>query len=306
MSIQVHDPQTENLHLLTEWERWLERNRYAASTVSGYMLTARKFLNAFPGVPVEKLTAEHIEEHLARQSYGNASYSTVVERLRAFFKYLQKHKRLIRTNPCAAIEPPPVRDGLPHILMPDEWSRLCRVARELRDLVMLHLLYYSGLRINELVHVRVGDLDFERRLLRVRVGKGSRRSGPRERWTVLHRESLPIIKAYMWAMLRIHPDLFLLWTHRGARPISVTALRCRFNALRVAAGLPPDITPHSLRHGMVRCCKMAGISIDVTAALVGHDSIKVTQKIYGRLAPTDLVAIYEQAMFPPPTKGSVV
>lgn len=302
MSVQLQDPLTEGLYLINEWQEWLRRNRYAPSTIAGYIRMARKLIEAHPGRAVEKLTAEDLERYFEKRGIGNTTYSTQLETLRSFFNWLKKHKRLVRSNPCAGVDAPPVRQSLRHITMPEEFARLCKAARKLRDLVVLHLLYFSGLRINELSHVRVGDLDFERRLLRIRMGKGTKRSGPRERWTVLHQESIRVVKLWLWAGMKLHPDHYLLGMRHGRR-VGPEALRLRFHKVRVAAGLPPDVTPHTLRHGMIYYLKMHGVSIEVAANLVGHANMEITRRIYGRLTPTDMVAIYEQAVLPRATEG---
>ncbi len=301
MNVHLQNPLTENRHLLGEWVDWLKRNRYAPTTIYGYMRIVQKLIDARPEFPVEKLTAEDLERYFEGRGLSNATYKTQMETLRAWFGWLMRHRRLIRTNPCEAVDMPPVRRRLRHILTPDEFRRLCRTTHHLRELAALHLMFYSGLRINELAHLKVGDLDFERRLVRIRFGKGSQRSGPRERWSVLHRDTIRVLKLYLWQAVKLHPDLWLLG-RRSGRPPATASLRWWFAQRRVEAGLPEDVTPHALRSGFCHNLKTHGVSIEVAANLMGHEDMEVTRRIYGRLSLEDMVGIYERAMLPQATE----
>lgn len=282
---------TDHALLVAEWEAWLRRKRYAPTTVRDYVRVARGLLAAHPGVPVEAFTAEHLERHLAPLSAG--SFVADLERLRAFFTWLWKSKRLVRHNPCADVEPPEVPDAVRPAVLPDQFRALCRAAPCLEALVFLHLLYHSGLRVNEARNVRVGDLDLERRILRVRAGKGTRRSGPRERLTVIAPESVPVLRLWLWRAVRLHPDLWLLGDGRHRRSRHV--LDAWWAACRSGAGLPPEVTPHSLRHGFVKKLKRLGVSIDIVANLVGHKDMEVTRKVYGPPTIEEMRDIVERA-----------
>lgn len=277
---------------MTEWESWLRRKCYARTTILNYVQAVRRLLRAFPDVPLEMVTAEHLERFLARHR-SPASYVTELEELRAFFKWLQRHKRLIKVNPCAGVEPPDVPDAARPAVLPDQFRAMCRAAPCLEALVALHLMYHSGLRVNELRNVKVGDLDLDRRLLRVRAGKGTRRSGPRERWTVLDRDSIRVVTLWLWRTVRLHPDVYLLGNRRQRRSRKV--LERWLDHCRRAAGLPDDVTLHSLRHGFIKRLKLLGISLEVAANLAGHRNVETTRRVYGRLSPEEMRDIYERA-----------
>lgn len=287
---------TDNLALLAEWQEWLRRNRYAPTTIDGYARASRRFLREFPDTDPSLWTAEHVERHLDGLRLSAASYVTTLADLRPFFKWLRRSKRLLRGDPCASIDPPTPAKKMRHALLPDQFKALCRAAPHLKSLVAFHLLYHSGLRIGELVWVRVGDVLLDRRLVHVLHGKGSRRSGPRERWTVLHPESAKVVRLWLWRSVRLHPDLYLLGVRRGLRPISRTAVRLWLAAARGKAGLPAEVTPHALRHGFNKWCKIHGIPIEVTAAFMGHDDLKTTWQVYGSMTPDELREVYDRAL----------
>lgn len=296
MSIATEQPRVDaaaaRATLVDEWASWLWAKRYAPTTIRHYTQSARRLLRWFPEARIEMLTAEHIERYLARHR-SPGGYVTELENLRSFFRWLQRHKRLIRTNPCAGVDAPDVPDSVRPAVLPDQFAALCRAASSLEVLVALHLMYYSGLRINELRHVRVGDVDMERRLLRVRVGKGSARSGPRERWTILDEASVRVLRLWVWRAVRLHPDAYLLGD--GRRPRSREIIGAWFAHCRRAAGLPRDLTPHSLRHGFIKRLKMLGVSLEVAANLAGHRDLETTRRVYGRLSPEDMRDIYDRA-----------
>lgn len=290
------DIQAEHSALVEEWASWLERKRYARTTRRNYLGSVRRLLRTFPTTPVEMFTAEHLERYLSRHR-SPGGYVTELENLRAWFQWLRKHKRLIRTDPCAGVDPPAVPDSTRPAVLPDQFRALCKATPHLEALVAWHLMYYSGLRVNELRHVKVADVDLERRLLRVTTGKGSRRSGPRERWTILDESTVPVIRLWAWRAVRLHPDAYLLGN--GRRPRNRATIAAWFAECRRAAGLPADVTLHSLRHGFIKRLKLLGVSIEVAANLAGHQDLEVTRRVYGSLTPEEMRGIYDRAVARP-------
>ena len=249
---------------------------------------------AHEGVAIEFLTPEHIERYLDGHHLANTTYLSQLETLRSFFHWAKRYKRLIRINPCAGVEKPPQRRPVRPMATPEQFAAICHKTKRLEELVALHLMYYSGLRVNELCQVKVGDLDLERRLLRVRFGKGTHRSGPRERWTVINQISLPVITLFLWRAVKLHPDLYLMG--KGMNRKSTHGIRRWFAARRTAASLPEDLTPHALRHGFLHLLKIKGVSLEIAANLAGHDNLETTRKVYGRLTPEEMRQVYDQAL----------
>ncbi len=163
------------------------------------------------------------------------------------------------------------------------------------------MAYYSGLRANELRHLKVGDIDLERRLIHVRFGKGSRRSGPRERWTILHPSTARIVRLWLWRAVKLNPDLWLMGETRRRRDYK--AIRLWMDRSRKQAGLPEGITIHSLRHGFLKLLKLGGASLELAANLAGHDDLETTRRIYGRLTPTEMKGLYDLALKIPVDTG---
>lgn len=291
MQACARTPLGEQEVLAAEWEAWLRRKRYALPTVRDYVRVVRRLFRSFPNVAPEMITAEHIERHLARHSPG--SFVTEVERLRAFFKWLQRHKRLIRTNPCASVDKPAPVNSFRPAFLPEQFNALCRAAHSVEAAAAFHLMYHSGLRINELVHIRVDDLDLARRLLYVRFGKGARRSGPRARWTVLDARSVPVLAAWLRESGQIGTDAWLLGMDGRRRALKTIARW--FSVAKERAGLPRMLTPHSLRHGFFKRLKLLGVSLEIAANLGGHVNLETTRRIYGRLTPEEMRDVVERA-----------
>jgi len=296
ISTRPVQPANEHERLLEEWRNWLVLHRYAHLSVRRYVRSARNLFAAYPTVALEQLSAEHIERMLAVRPLSAYSYAHAVVALRPFFEWCRKSKRLIRSNPCNGVDVPKIRPKPRPAVLPEQFTRMCHAAPSLEALLAMHLMYFSGLRINELLNVRVGDADLERRLLRVREGKGARRSGPRERWTVIHVETARVLQLWLWRAVKLHPDLWLLGETRRKRAYKV--VNRWMDEARQAAGLPNDVTPHSLRHGFAKAGKLRGVSIEVVAALMGHENLETTRKIYGALTPEEMREVYDRAMTP--------
>lgn len=176
---------------------------------------------------------------------------------------------------------------LPAVLTPDELARVFAQAyRERpRDGLIVRTLFETGLRVSELVHAQVGDVDFLERTIRVQQGKGGKDRG------VLFTEDLG-------QQLRV----YLNGRGRGAlfetnRASGFTARRIQQIVQRVArrAGIDKRIHPHTYRHSMATFLRNRGVPLDVVQLLLGHADPKTTQ-IYARLSLAPAREEYDRAM----------
>jgi len=128
--------------------------------------------------------------------------------------------------------------------------------------------YAAGLRLGEVCHLQVADIDSARMVIHVRTGKGDR-----ERLTVLSPRLLEALRAY-WRLAR--PRVWLFPGARPDRPVSCDSVRRVFHSACAQAGLPCGYTPHSLRHSFATHLLDAGTDLVLIQHLLGHTSIRTT------------------------------
>lgn len=222
--------------------------------------------------------------HLFRNRTRATSAARLLSSLKRFYRYCLRQGR-IRSDPTLRIDSPKLPRGLPKSLTEEDVERLLGApavekALGLRDKAMLEMLYASGLRVSELVALKVGQVSQDMGVVRV-VGKGSK-----ERLVPLGEEALDWTRRYMREARpqllagRAADDLFV--TARGgamSRQMFWHLLR-RYS---VQAGLRKPISPHTLRHAFATHLLNHGADLRVVQLLLGHSDISTTQ-IYTHVA----------------------
>ncbi len=148
-------------------------------------------------------------------------------------------------------------------------------AGQLRDLAILMIGVYQGLRVAEICALDRHDVDVESLILTVREGKGAK-----DRILPLHRDVAAVVREYLSSRFDTSPALFL--SRRGER-ISTSQVRRMVKAAAAEAGIAKNVSPHKLRHSFATLLLERGVNIRVVQELLGHSSLETTQ-IYTHVA----------------------
>lgn len=159
---------------------------------------------------------------------------------------------------------------LPTVLSADEVLRLINAAPAGRDRVLLQVAYGCGLRLSELLHLRVGDIDSARMVIHVRQGKGAK-----DRLVPLSLRLLEELRAY-WRMCR--PRTWLFPGHKADGTMTGSNIQGRFSRLVKQTGLSKHCSMHTLRHSYARHLLEAGVDLLTLKALLGHTSLQTTAR----------------------------
>jgi integrase/recombinase XerD len=217
-----------------------------------------------------------------------------ISAIKMFFRFLVSEGK-IEKNPTRLLETPRFSRRLPEILSRREVERLlsqpdpCK-PRGQRDLAMLELLYATGVRVSELIGLRVLDMNLEAGFVRT-VGKGSK-----ERAVPVGAKALDAIKIYL-SDGRLHltrgtnsPFLFL--NSRG-RQMTRQGFWKIVKGYGLKAGITKKITPHGLRHSFASHLLEAGADLRSVQVMLGHADISTTQ-IYTHVARDRLKELFEK------------
>lgn len=231
--------------------------------------------------------------------YKKSEKTTIARKLsalRSFFRFLVK-RGVIRTNPAEFVLTPKRGKPVPHFLPVDEVFRLLDGVKgdsllALRNRAVLETLYSTGIRVAELAGMNVGNVDFEKGLVRV-VGKGNK-----ERLAPVGKKALNAIQAYLEkrnsATGRAPSDRDpLLLNHRGGRLTTRSIARLLEKVVR-QLGLLRPISPHGLRHTFATHMLDAGADLRVVQELLGHASLTTTQR-YTHVSIDHLMEVYDKA-----------
>ncbi len=282
-----------------------ERGRSAA-TVDAYRRDLRRYQAWMDerGIPVGSIAPSDIEAHLDELSGSGLARSSVARAsavVRTFHRFLAAEEES-GVDPAARVDPPKRGRGVPKALSEEQVASLLGavtgedpVAR--RDRAMLELLYGCGLRASELVGLRVGDVDLDRRLLRA-LGKGSK-----ERVVPIGRLAAEAAAAWLapggrdrfvprrWRSRDDADAVFL--NQRGGRLTRQGVWLVLQRRARLV-GLADVVHPHVLRHSCATHMLEHGADLRAVQEMLGHASISTTQT-YTKVATERLFDVYRQA-----------
>lgn len=247
------------------------------STQQSYIYAVAKFSRHFT-CPPDQLGMEDVRAyqlHLVDQKYSWPHINQVACALRFFYGITLGQKEAFERI-VAGKEP----EKLPPVLNREEIVRFLEAVAGLRNRVALTTAYAAGLRIGEVVRLKIGSIDSERMLLHIEGGKGGR-----DRYAMLSPRLLKILRSY-WKRARPH-----LWLFPGQEPgdhVSLGALQSACRAARQRARIGKRVTAHSLRHSFATHLLEGGTDIRIIQVLLGHSHLETTAR-YAQVA-TKLIA----------------
>jgi site-specific recombinase XerD len=169
---------------------------------------------------------------------------------------------------------------LPVVLSADEVVRFLEAVSSLKARVALTTAYAAGLRVSEVVGIKIADIDSRRMVMRIEHGKGGK-----ERYVMLSKPLLAILRSY-WRLAR--PPVFLFPGRTPDKPIEPTVLHAACRSAVKAAGLDKRVSVHVLRHSFATHLLESGVDIRIIQVLLGHENLSTTAR-YTRVS-TQVIA----------------
>jgi len=230
-------------------------------------------------------------EHLAASGRARRTQARKCVAVRRFFRHLTQ-EGIIAADPTETIEPPKLGRPLPHSIDLDAIVAMFDACARDRDRALIALLFGAGLRVSEVVSLRLEQLYPQDGFVRV-VGKGDK-----ERVVPIGPPVSVILERYMAgerpALLRSRPSDFLFPGRGGRGALSRQAVFLRVRALARKAGLPKDPSPHTLRHGFATSLVHGGADLRTVQALLGHADLRTTE-VYTHLSQEHVRRAYDGA-----------
>jgi integrase/recombinase XerD len=273
----------------------------SANTVSAYRRDLVKFKSFAEKrkLALETVSRDDLIDFLAglyRQKLESRTVARQLVTLRNFFRFAQIQESVAR-DPTINLESPKIRRSLPGYLRLEEVERLLgqpdsKTILGLRDRAMLEVLYSTGLRVSELVGLRVSDLDGKTGCVRC-IGKGDK-----ERLVPVGRKALSLVDKYL---REARPELLrrsktgnspTLFVNRRGAPLSRVGVWKILSAYGRRAGLRRALTPHMLRHSFATHLLERGADLRSVQLMLGHADISTTQ-IYTHVVEERLRQIYK-------------
>jgi integrase/recombinase XerD len=246
----------------------LQIRHYSPTTIRIYLHSVAEFAQHFRKPP-DQLGPEHIRQYqlflMKEKQVSLSSYIQMVCALRFLYTHTLSRKIAIERIPFPRRE-----RKLPMILSQEEVKALLEAPRTLRHRALLAVLYGCGVRVAEVTHLKVADIDTRRHVLWVRQGKGRK-----DRQTLLSPKLLELLRTY-WRAERPTE-----WLFPGANPTRPISLKAVFLACQKAgrkAGLSKPVHPHLLRHAFATHLLEAGVNLRTIQILLGHANLETTAR----------------------------
>ena len=247
--------------------------RHFAEKVQKDYIRYVKNFTAFLGRSPETATSEDLrlfQLHMTRNHVSPASINCAIVALRFFFKVTLERDDLVRR--LTFVREP---RKAPIVLSPEEVARLLEAAPGVKYKAALSVAYGAGLRVSEVVALKVFDIDSQRMTLRVEQGKGDK-----DRYVMLSPQLLELLRDW-WRVAR--PRAWLFPGLDPVNPMTARQLNRACHAAAQTAGIAKRVSPHTLRHSFATHLLEQNVDIRVIQVLLGHAKLDTTA-LYTRVA----------------------
>ena len=246
---------------------------------------------------VTQVTATNLNSYMLymeRRRFAPSTVSRSVASIRAFYQYLVKIKE-ISENPSESLHPPKVEKKMPEILTVEEVDLLLaqpkgNTPKGMRDRAMLELLYATGIRVSELIHLELSDVNLQ-------LGFLTCRESGRERMVPFGSVAKKALQAYLTEArpgFVKEEDCPLLFTNCSGKVMSRQGFWKILKGYAGAARIQADITPHTLRHSFAAHLLQNGADLKSLQEMLGHSDISTTQ-IYVKASGNKIRDVYTKA-----------
>lgn len=267
----------------------VEKN-YSDKTIQSYNTNLVLFIDYLDKNNIDIIDKKIIRKfflELKNKELSNRTIGRYYSSLNSYFKYLLEHE-IIDQNPLEFIDYPKYTKKVPEHIYESKVKDLLEVnissniELDLRNKLILNLLLDTGVRVSELVNIKIEDIDFLERMIKV-LGKGNK-----ERYVFFTKRTLKIMNEWLEILKRKTIDNYLFVNYKG-EVITSRAVQKIIKQMGEKVGL--EIHPHMLRHTFATDLLNKGADIRMIQELLGHESLNTTQ-IYTHISNSHVKDVY--------------
>ena len=270
----------KNKDVIRDFVKYLKGKRYSESTVKTYFTLIADFIEFVNDIPLNTLTHKNVERYLESvfvpKGYSISTQRQFISALKVFVVFYEDcpidNLKLMR---------PKKSHSLPTVLSKEEVIDLLKCTKNLKHRAILAMIYAAGLRISELINLKLFDIDIDRRQVVVKNGKNRK-----DRNIILAKSIIPLITNYLTTY---SPTIYFTEGLKGTK-YSAGSVRKFLRQGSKIAGIKKHVTPHTLRHSYATHLLENGIDLRYIQELLGHAKPETTM-IYTHVSKKDLLNI---------------
>lgn len=255
------------------------------------------YLTGMNVTDIKKVTGTNLTSyilHLEKNNFSAATISRNIASIKAFYHFLVK-EGIVDKDVAEELHAPKIEKKIPEILSMDEVVRLLEQpsgdsSKEIRDKAMLELLYATGIRVTELITLKVSDVNLNMSYI-------SCKDSNKERVIPFGNEAKKALTKYLGGTREVmlaDPDSIYLFANCSGQPMSRQGFWKLIKYYAKKAGITADITPHTLRHSFAAHLVENGADLRSVQEMLGHSDISTTQ-IYAHMNHSHIKEVYAKA-----------
>lgn len=273
--------------------------KYSDNTEKNYELDLFKYFEYLDNNNLNYLTVKYKDVSnftlfLAKQNYKSTTINRIDSSIRSFYNYLELEEK-INGNPFKAASNLKVPKRLPNYFKYDEYLTMISVIDkddyEYRNRLILEMLFATGLRVSELSNIKIKDIDFSEREIKI-MGKGSK-----ERFVFYNKECAIVLDSYLKEcrskLLNSKDSEYLFINHLGDK-LTDRGIRLIIDKIVKKSCIKSKVSPHTFRHTFATMLLNEGCNIKSVQELLGHSSLGTTG-IYTHLTNDEVRLAYMKA-----------
>lgn len=245
----------------------LKELRYSEGTIKSYKSLFEEFINHYPTTEIDKIDEAKIIafcQYLVIDRKVSASYQNqAINAIKFYYEKVLGGQRKFYF-----LTRPDKEKALPTVLNTQEVTQIFRATSNLKHRAILMVIYSAGLRVGELINLKIKDIDSERKQIRIEQGKGKK-----DRYTLLSAKTLDLLRQYF----REYKPQEYLFEGQACAQYSARSVQAFFQEICKKAGIKKNVSVHTLRHSFATHLLENGTDLRYIQVLLGHESSKTTE-----------------------------
>lgn len=278
------------INVINDFISYISKKNYSINTYTSYINDLYYFY-IFIKKDLKKVTFEDVKDYLEHLNLKKEKPSSVrrkISSLKSFYKFLYKNNYMDKKDyPLTKVAYPKMDKKLPKFIYYNDLLEIINESTKdkdgVRDRLIIEMLYATGVRVSELINIKINDIDFNNRRIIV-LGKGNK-----ERIVYYGEYAEEVLKEYMKTHERKNHN-YLFVNSKGGQ-LTDRGVRYIIDNIMSKLSVKTHVTPHVLRHTFATDMLNNGCDIKVVQELLGHSSLKATE-IYTHVTNEHLKKVY--------------